>query len=483
MKTPFSSVTNNTELLARPQLGATIGLRDAILLIVGVVIGAGIFKTPALVAGMAGSTEWMFAAWLLGGLVSFAGALCYAELTTAYSHPGGDYYFLRRAYGRSVAFLFGWARFSVITTGSIALLAFIFGDYMQQVAPLAMPGSGGLSGAAFYAFAVVLVLSLVNMQGIQSGLRTQALLTLVEVGGLLLIVATAVFFFGDRNAAALGPPAIDAGAGSFGLAMVFVLLTYGGWNEAAYISAEVRDGQRNMVRALAWSILVIMALYMLVTWAYWSVLGTARMAGSQAVAADFMRATMGTGGEIFISLLVMVCALTSINATMIVGARTSYALGRDWPVLGKLGRWNAARGTPANAMLAQCLVSLLLVGIGAATGGGFKSMVEFTAPVFWLFFLMSGASLFVLRLREPEAPRPFKVPLFPMLPLLFCSMCAYMLWSSLSYVHSQDLGGWNAAWIGVAVLATGLLLLLLMRLSPKNREAIPDSMPNNEEKE
>ncbi len=471
---------------AEAQPTPRIELRDAILLIVGVVIGAGIFKTPAMVAGMAGSTGWMFGAWLLGGLVSFVGALCYAELTTAYSDAGGDYHFLRRAYGRSLAFLFGWARFSVITTGSIALLAFIFGDYMQQIAPLALPG-GGLSGAAFYALAVVVILSLVNMHGIQAGIRAQGMLTALEVGGLLLIAATALFFFGDGNALAVVPAPPDAGGGaeadSFGLAMVFVLLTYGGWNEAAYISAEIRNGQRNMVRALAWSMAIIMLLYMMVTWAYWSVLGTARMAASQAVAADFMRETMGAGGEILISLLVMVCALTSINATMIVGARTRYALGRDWPLLGPLGRWNARRGTPANAMLAQCLMSLLLVGIGAAAGGGFKSMVEFTAPVFWLFFLLTGASLFVLRLREPQVARPFRVPLFPFLPLLFCAMCGYMLWSSLSYVYSQELGGWNAAWIGVAVLAAGLGLLLLMRLSPANRAALADCIPTDKEKE
>src|SRR5690606_27172479 len=135
-------------------------------------------------------------------------------------------------------------------------------------------------------------------------------------------------------------------------------------------------------------------------------------------------------GEKIISLMVAIAALTSINATMIVGARTSYAAGRDWPILSALGKWDSRRGTPTNAMLIQCYAALLLVMIGALTGSGFKAMVEFTAPVFWLFFLLAGLSLFVLRHKEPHIERPFKVPLYPVLPLIFNGTCLYMLWAS-----------------------------------------------------
>lgn len=444
-----------------------LGMREAIALIVGIVIGAGIFKTPSLVAGMTGSAEWMFGAWLLGGAMSLIGALCYAELATAYAHVGGDYHFLRRAYGGSVAFLFGWARFSVITTGSIALLAFVFGDYMMQLAPL--PGTGAAGGAALYAAASILALSWINLRGTRSGAFAQTWLTAAEVGGLLAIVAAAFAFDG---AAPAGPHTHAAPtAASFGLAMVFVLLTYGGWNEAAYISAEVRDAHRNLVKALLWSIVLITALYLLVTWAYWRGLGMQAMAASDAIAADLLRKAFGPAGAMLISLLVALSALTSMNATMIVGARCSYALGRDWPLLAALGRWHDERSAPSNALRIQSAAALLLVAVGSWTGSGFKSMVEFTAPVFWLFFLLSGVSLFVLRMREPDAERPFKVPLFPLLPLAFCAMCGYMLWSSLSYVYSQSLGGLNAAWIGVAVLAAGGVLLLLMH-AHRRRSAI-----------
>jgi APA family basic amino acid/polyamine antiporter len=445
--------------------GAVLGLRAAVALIVGIVIGAGIFRTPALVAGLAGDAAWMFAAWVLGGAVSLAGALCYAELSTAYPHAGGDYHFLRRAYGPGVSFLFAWARFSVITTGSIALLAFVFGDYLQAVWPL------GPHGSALYAAAAVLVLTAVNLRGIRAGAATQGWLTLLEVAGLLAIVLAGMHLAGAGApaAAAEAPAANSPSAAGFGMAMVFVLLTYGGWNEAAYLSAELRDGRRNMVRALVLSIVLITVLYLLVTWAYWQGLGLAGMAASQAIAADLLRAALGEAGAAVIAVLVAVAALTSINATMIVGARTGFAVGRDWPALGRLGRWDGARGTPREAMLLQGAAALLLVGVGALAGSGFQAMVEFTAPVFWLFFLLSGLSLFVLRRRAPEAAQPYRVPLYPLLPAVFVAACGCMLWSSLAHVGSQQIGGFNAAWIGIAVLASGLLLrMLLSRLNRRS---------------
>lgn len=449
---------------ARPRTDTpqqVLGVREAVAIIVGIVIGAGIFKAPAMVAGMTGNAGWMFAAWLLGGAMSLVGALCYAELATAYSHTGGDYHFLRRAYGRSVSFLFGWARFSVITTGSIALLAFVFGDYMHQILPL--PWLDKTVGQSAYAAAAVAVLSWVNLRGTRTGASTQSWLTALEIIGLLLIVGAAVAVPGQAEGVSTPATQSAPGAASLGMAMVFVLLTYGGWNEAAYISAELKDVRRNMVKSLVWSILIITALYLLVTWAYWKVLGMSGVARSEAVAADMLQVAFGDTGARLISAIVAISALTSINATMIVGARTSHAIGRDWAILSPLGVWDSRRGTPVNALRIQCIAALLLVAVGTWTGSGFKSMVEFTAPVFWLFFLLSGISLFVLRTREPHTERPFRVPLYPLLPAIFCATCAYMLWSSLSYVYSQSLGGLNAAWIGVAVLAIGVVLLLLMR--------------------
>ena len=430
----------------------TIALREAVAIIVGIVIGAGIFKAPSLVAQFTGSPGWMFAAWGLGALVSLAGALCYAELASAWPHAGGDYHFLFRAYGRRVAFLFAWARFSVITTGSIALLAFVFGDYMSEIAPL------GPHGEALYAAAAVLVLGWVNVRGMRSGALAQSWLTAAEVAGLLMVVWAGLWLALRGAGVELdAPPAAGEGGGApswsaFGLAMVFVLLTYGGWNDAAYLAAELKGGPRNMLRALVGSVTIIAALYLLVNWAYLSGLGIDGMARSKAVAADLLGAAFGRTGETLISAMVAVAALTSINATMIVGARTNFAVGRDWPLLEPLGRWDPARGTPVNALLAQTAFALALILLGSGTRGGFQTMVDYTAPVFWLFFLLCTVALIVLRRREPHAPRPFRVPLYPALPLAFAAVCLYMLWSSLAYVRVGAL-------VGVGVLAVGAVLM------------------------
>jgi APA family basic amino acid/polyamine antiporter len=442
----------------------TLGAREAVAIVVGIVIGAGIFKAPSLVAMNTSSPGWMLFAWVLGGVISIVGALCYCELATAYPSAGGDYHFLHRAFGRHVSFLFAWSRFAVITTGSIALLAFVFGDYMSQVLPI------GPWSAATWGAASILVLTWLNVRGVRQGAFTQVLLTGIEVTGLVLVFVAGLVAW-SQGLGASSPAALAAAAPAaaspaaafslpaFGLAMVFVLLTFGGWNEAAYISAELRDRQRNMLRVMVGSLLLVTLLYVGANWAYMAGLGLGGMAKSQAVAADLLKITFGKPGEVAISLMVAVAALTSINATMIVGARSNFAAGRDWEALGKLGVWVDDRGTPVNALLVQGAFALLLMLLGIATGGGFSTMVEYTAPVFWLFFLLAGLSLFVLRIREPDTPRPYKVPLYPLLPLVFCAACAYMLQASLGYVGGNTFLGVNAAWVGVAVLAAGVVLM------------------------
>ncbi|MEJ7930659.1 APC family permease [Ramlibacter sp. AN1015] len=464
---------------APPPPARILGLREAVLLIVGVVVGAGIFKAPSVVASATGHAGWMFLAWLFGGAVSLAGALCYAELATAYSHPGGEYHFLKRAYGRGLAFLFAWARFSVITTSSIALLAFVFGDYMQQVLPLTW---GRVPGATVYALACIALLWMLNERGLRSGARAQSWLTAIVLAGLMLIVLSAFWLVAlepAASAAAAAPsaPAAAAAAGpggglpgpaAFGLAMVFVLLTYGGWNEAGYISAELKGGRRDMVRALVLSVLVLTGMYLAVTWAYWRALGMEGMAQSQALAADLLGLAFGATGAAVISLLVAVASLTSINATMIVGARCNYAVACDWDALARFSFWDGEGGTPRGALRMQNAAAMLLVLLGAWAGAGFEAVVEFAAPVFWLFFLLTGLSLFVLRWREPLARRPFRVPLYPLVPAVFCASCGYMLWSSVAYVGAQRVGGVAAGWIGVAVLASGVLVLAAVQLAPGN---------------
>ncbi len=427
--------------LGRPR--PTLGLVDLLALVVGIVIGAGIFRTPALVAGMAGSEGALIAAWVAGGLLSIVGALCYAELAATYPDVGGDYHFLGLAFGRRLAFLYGWARLAVIQTGSLALLAYVCGDYLQALLPL------GAFGASIWAALAVVGITAINWLGVREGAAVQRWLTLAEVGGLVLLIVAG--FVADRAPAA---PTI-AREGSVGLMLVYVLLTYGGWSEAAYLSAEVRGSKRRIAWVLVAGLGLVTLLYVLANVAFLHALGLGGVAASEAVAAEVARAAFGPTGAALIAGAVAIAALTSANATAITGARTTCAIGREYPGLRWLGRWDERRDTPGNALLAQAAIALALVAAGAVARDGFALVVDYTAPVFWLFLLLTGLSLFLLRRRDPGIERPFRVPLYPATPALFCATTAYLLWSSLAYT------GWGAL-AGCAVLASGGALLLFL---------------------
>jgi len=426
-----------------------LSLRDAIGLIVGTIVGVGIFRTPSLVAEHAGSVSVALLAWLVGGLVSLLGALCYAELASTYPSTGGDYHYLSRAFGRRLGFLFAWARLSVVQTGAIALLAFVLGDYTADILAL------GSWGSPVCAALIVSLLTATNIAGVRQGAATQNLLTALEISGILFIALAGLV------SPEPAPPAFAANGSSgmtppFGLVMVFVLLTYGGWNEAAYLAGEVRDPGRTMVRALVWSLALVTALYLLLNWTFLATLGLAGVAGSKAVAADVVHQTLGPLGARVASALVVVAALTSINAAIFTGARSSYAVGRDVGALGFLGRWHPVTRTPVNALLTQGVVALALVTLGGLTRRGFETMVEYTAPVFWLFLFLTGVALLVLRRRDADRARPFRVPLYPLTPLAFCATSGYLVYSSLAYT------GFGAL-VGVGVLAAGALGLTLTK--------------------
>jgi basic amino acid/polyamine antiporter, APA family len=257
-------------------------------------------------------------------------------------------------------------------------------------------------------------------------------------------------------------PAAQGGSWFSGLALIFVLLTYGGWNEAAYLTAEMRDTRRNIVRALVIGIVVITVLYLLLNLAYLKALGLSGMQASRAVASDLMKATWGEGGAWLLGIVVVSAALSTLNATVFTGARTNYALGRDFVIFRALGRWSDSASAPVNALLLQGAISLALVGLASFTPDGFQTMVAYTAPAFWLFFLLTGVSLFLLRRQAPANVDPFRVPLYPLTPLLFAAACAWMLYSSFNYAMSLDPGSIGAM-VGIAMLASGVPVLMWAR--------------------
>ncbi len=432
----------------QPRPGFTIP--SSVAVVIGVVIGIGIFRLPPIVADHAGSGLQFMLFWLAGGVISLLGALCYAELAASRPDAGGEYHFLSRAFGRPLGFLFAWARMTVIQTGSIALIAFILGDYASQLVALEP------HGPPVFAALTIILLTLLNMLGTRHSRRVQNLFTSLIVALLILLpVAALVSVPSDilPNLASSDADARLLSDGSIGVAMIFVLLTYGGWNEAAYLSAELHDVRRNMVRVLVYAIGTITILYLLVNAAYLHVLGLDELRDAGAVASVLAERVFGDAGSIIVSIIVILAALSTANATIITGARTNYALGRDFTLLRFIGRWHGRRNTPVNALLVQGLIALLLVALGAAFEQSISTIVDYTAPVFWLFIMLTTATLFVFRWQQGGDRHGYRVPLYPLVPLLFLLVCAGMLYSSLTYTGT-------GAVIGVAILASGVPVYL-----------------------
>ena len=429
---------------------------SAVALIVGIVIGAGIFKTPSLVASISGDAGWALVLWLAGAMISIVGALCYAEFCTAYPNAGGDYHFLHRAFGRNISFIYGWSRATIINTGSIAMLAFVFGDYMSTLVNL------GTYSSAIWALLIVLILTAVNLAGIHASSRMQTWLTITEVIGLLAVVA-AGFWVDAPASGAIQWFAQAPAPTQWGLCLVFVLLTFGGWNEAAYISAELKGGPRTIVWVILASMVALTVIYLLVNTALLLGLGLSGLSQSKTAAGDLLGLAFGPWAQKALGLFVAIAALTSINATMFVGARTNFAVGSDWKALRKLGQWQLDIGSPKQALLLQAVISIGLIALGTQEADGFSAMVEFTAPVFWGFLFLVGLALLWLRQTDPHSTRSFKVPLYPVLPLIFCAACAWLTYSSVTYAISQ-----KAIHVSMGLIASGAVALLILRVREKS---------------
>ena len=399
-----------------------LSLFDSTCLIVGIIIGAGIYQTAPDVAR--GTACWwgVLAIWVAGGLLSLCGALGYAELATAYPREGGDYVYLSRAYGRWAGFLFGWVQMAIVRPGDIAVMAFAFAMYARTIwDPLAntsLPHSQQV-----YAAAAVVVLTGINILGVREGKWTQNLLTVVKVIGLLGIVGLAI----------LAPPSA-AGTGTFdplpiSVALILVLFTFGGWNEMAYVAAEVRAPERNIVRALVLGTVAVTVLYLLVNGAFLHTLGYGGTATSTAVATDTVTRVLPNVGGRLISALICISALGAVNGLVFAGARISYAVGADHRAFSVLGRWHPRTGTPIWALVVQALVAVALIVIL----GSFVDAILYTAAVVYSFYLATSLAVIVLRFKEPHVERPYRVPGYPVTTIIFCVMCAFLIYSAVAY--------------------------------------------------
>ena len=370
-----------------------------VMVAVAMVVGAGIFRSPAEIAANAGSSTWFFAAWIAGGLISLAGALCFAELATMLPSAGGDYYFLKTTYGRNVAFLFAWARFAVINTGSLALLGFVLGDYANSVWPL------GAHGSSWYALITIVAMTVFNLKGLYTGQSADYAMTGLEVGGLLIVFAAGVAL-----AIAGAPPLSPRMPGQTAFRAPSVSRCCSCCSHSAAGAKCRRCRPRFATSGVAWC----------VRWSrrsspsrlsiYWRTgrCGVASemagLAASRTPASDVIARAFGDWAGVLTAVAIAMATLTSINATIVVGARTTYAAAADWPALRRLGNWNTKRGIPVAGIVSQGIVGILLVGLGTYTRDGFITMVDYSSPVFWLFLTLSGFAVILLRRRHPEIP-------------------------------------------------------------------------------
>lgn len=442
-----------------------LGMWDAVSIIVGIVVGVAIYKTPGFIFANVANGWIGLGAWLLGGVLSLIGALCYAELATTYPRMGGDYVYLTRAFGRPVGFLFGWAQLAVILTGSIASMGYAFGDYAVRLWSLEK------SATVWLTLGSVVTLSVLNLGGVVFGKWTQNVLTAAKVIGLLAIVVAGI---GWGTVDFTMQPAEAPKKLSFGIAMILVLYAFGGWNDAAFVASEVRERERNIPRALFYGIGGITVIYLLVNVGYLWGLGFTNLQGNGTPAADALFVAFGESAAKIMSLLVMLSALGALNGLIFTGSRVFTALGREHSVFAFLSRWDPRLNVPVWSIFAQTVVAVLLIVIvGTETGQNafnrglttaglnafpwhdprfgseFDTLVTCTAPVFWLFFLLTGTALFVLRFKDPQIERPFKTPFYPVVPLIFCATSTYMLYSSLTYVGELSLLGFVPLVIGI----------------------------------
>ena len=431
-----------------------LSLFDVVCIIVGIIIGSGIYGSTPFIASNVPGPMWLLFAWALGGLIALVGALCYAELATAYPVQGGDFAFLTKAFGPRIGFLFTWTEFWIVRPGNVGAVAYVFGEYAHELVPL-----GTRFDLPIYAAGGIAAITMINVLGVQAGKWTQNLLTMLKVAGLLTIFGVALFFVDPPTAAATAAKA----EGDFRLAMVFIMFSYGGWKDMCYVAAEVRHPEKNMLRGLALGTATVLVIYLLMNVAFVRGLGFDGFRASQAVASDLLRIPFGQPGGRAISLLICVSCLGAMNGGIFTGARVYYALGKEHRCFSWLGRWNGYFGSPIRSLLAQEAVTLALV-LFASTKESFQRLVMLTGPFFWFFMVLVGLSLFILRRTDPTANRTYKVVLYPLTPILFCLTSSYMVYASFTHLLKENR---NDALLGLFAVGVGLAVSFLVPLETR----------------
>jgi APA family basic amino acid/polyamine antiporter len=427
-------------------LARAIGLRSAILFVVGSVIGSGIFLTTGGMAMVIPSASLLLAAWVLGGVLAIAGGLTYAEMGAMFPRSGGVYVFLKEAYGPLPAFLYGWAALFVVISGGIAAVAVGFAAYLSYFVPtLTTKSLLGIEGTKLVAASVILVLGAVNYTGVRSGNMVNVVTTAAKVGALAALpVMALVAARAHPQFLPIVPPGLDRPAASFGVAMIAVLWTYEAWYFITYAAGEIKDPQRNLPRALFGGILLLTAIYVVVNIAYMYALTLDEMKGTTRIAERAATALIGPAGATFIALTVLISTFGNNAAAILGGSRLLFAMASDGVFLPVASRVHPRYLTPHVAIVALTVWSALL-----ALSGTYEQLFTYVMFASILFSVAAGVALFRLRSTMPDRPRPYRTWGYPFVPLVFIAGSAAFVLNTLFERPVESLAG-------LGLLALGL---------------------------
>jgi basic amino acid/polyamine antiporter, APA family len=407
------------------ELKRELGTWAAASMVVGTVIGSGIFLVPRTMISRVGSVEAVFAVWVAGGLLSLAGALSYAELAAAIPEAGGEYAYLREAYGPIWGFIYSWTQLWVAKSGSIATLATGFFLYLSNFFPALDtvfysfplplgPGGGPLEIRYGQILGIILILLLgwLNYYGVKIGGKVQVAVTIIKVALIACIIVAGVGF-GNPHPAPSEQVATLSFAG-FIAALVAALWAYDGWNNVSMVASEIRNPQRNLPLALIWGTLTVIAIYLLANIAYFRILAPQEVASATRVAADMMRRVVGGWGANGVSVAAMISIFAALNGSILSGSRVPYAAARQGYFFEAIGRVNARHHTPEVSILVLSVWSCVLV-----LSGKYDDLFNLVIFASWILYGMTAAAVIVLRIKRPELRRPYRTLGYPLVPVLF----------------------------------------------------------------
>lgn len=419
------------------ELPRLLGLLDSTVVVIGTMIGVGVFLVPASIARQVPSPPLILALWLIGGLISLCGALAYAELGAMMPNSGGPYVYLREAYGPLVAFLCGWTYFLVVNSGAIATVSVGFSIYLSYLLPT-VPGV-----TRWAPILLILTLTYVNYRGVRAGARTQLIFTVLKLSGLALVISCA-FITPNPRPFDWSIPSSGISAMTIGAALMGCFVAYDGWHNVAFIAGEVRNPQRILPRALAIGVIAVMGVYLAANIAYLRVLPLDVIAATERVAAHAAAQVLGPLGATLVTLTIVLSSAGAGNGALMTSARVYYAQARDGLFFRSMAEVHARYRTPAVAILIQGIWTALLT-----ITGSYETLFTYTLYASWLVHAMAVLALLVLRKKRPHAERPYRMWGYPLAPLLFV---AFALWFVINTFVTRP----GSSLVGTLIVASGV---------------------------